>query len=192
VAAQWATRAQPGDAVRISGPRAWYRPPADAAWQVLVADLAGLPAVARILDQGGPLRTEVLVEVPEEGDLAALPRPAGVTVETVVGSGNGLGPSVLAERVEALTPAAGPGYLWFAGEATQARLIRKHARGRWGWAHDRLDVIGYWRWQAERWNARFERVADEMYAVYQGALEEGRSEREATEVYDAALEEAGL
>jgi NADPH-dependent ferric siderophore reductase len=196
VAGQWAVEAVPGSRLRISRPRSWYRPPARARWQLLVADLTGLPALARIVEQRDPaLDTRVVVEVVDERDLAALPALdglAGLSAEVVVGSGNGHGPSALADRVEAITPAAGPGYLWFAGEAGQARRIRKHARGRWAWGPEQLDVIGYWRCEAERWNARYARVATELQAVYQDALAEGRSDREAAEVYDLALERVGL
>lgn len=51
VATTWARRAIPGDLVGLNSPTGLYDPPADLAWQVLVADLAGLPALARLLEQ---------------------------------------------------------------------------------------------------------------------------------------------
>jgi NADPH-dependent ferric siderophore reductase len=193
VAAQWAKRAAPGDEVELSRPRSWYRPVPDTEWQLLVADLAGLPALARILEERDPaVPAHVIVEVLDERDLAMLPAGPGVTVESSTGTGNGIAPSVLSARVRARPLPAGTGYAWFAGEAGEARQIRKYLRTDRGWGRDRLDAVGYWRADSERWIARYERVQDELVAVYQGALDAGSSEKEASELYDDALEQAGL
>jgi NADPH-dependent ferric siderophore reductase len=193
VATQWATQATPGDQVEMSPPRSWYRPPADAGWHLLVADLAGLPALARILEERDPaVPAAVIVEVPDERDLVMLPVAPGVTVQACTGTGNGIGPSVLSARIRARPLPSGPGYAWFAGEASEARRVRKFLRTEHGWGRERLDVVGYWRVDSERWIAAYERVQDEMIAVYQGALEAGSSEKEASELYDDALEQAGL
>lgn len=194
VAAQWALAAAPGDRVRMARPRSWYRRPADARWQLLVADLTGLPALARILEGGdGTVATRAVVEVLDDADLATLPEitSPGVTLEVLRG-GNGAGPSGMVERACAVELPDGPGYLWFAGEAGGARQIRKHARHVWSWGTDRMDVIGYWRLAAERWNARFAPVSAELLAVYQAVLDNGGSDKEAGEAYDIALEQAGL
>jgi NADPH-dependent ferric siderophore reductase len=193
VAAQWAKRAIPGDEVELSRPRSWYRPAPDTEWLLLVADLAGLPALARILEERDPaVPAHVIVEVIDEQELAMVPQAPGVTVDCTAGTGNGIAPSVLSDRVRAHALPPGPGYAWFAGEAGEARAVRKFLRTDHGWSNERLDVIGYWRVDAERWTARYERVQDELIAVYQGALEAGRSEKEASELYDDALEQAGL
>jgi NADPH-dependent ferric siderophore reductase len=193
VAAQWAKRAAPGDQVEFSRPRSWYRPSPDTRWQLLVADLAGLPALARILEERDPaVPAHVIVEVLDEQELAMLPAAPGVTVQACTGTGNGIAPSVLSDRVRAHPLPDGTGYAWFAGEASEARQVRKFLRTDHGWGRDRLDAIGYWRVDSERWTARYERVQDEVLAVYQGALEGGRSEKEAGELYDDALEQAGL
>ncbi|HLU54539.1 MAG TPA: siderophore-interacting protein [Pseudonocardia sp.] len=193
VAARWARGAAPGDEVELSRPRCWYRPAADARWHLLVADLTGLPALARILEERDPaVPAHVIVEVIDDRELALLPRVPGVTVTASTGTGNGVAPSVLAERVRGHALPPGPGYVWFAGEASEARAVRKFLRNDHGWSRDRLDVIGYWRVDAERWTARYQRMQDELIAVYQRALESGRDEKEATELYDDALERVGL
>jgi NADPH-dependent ferric siderophore reductase len=195
-AAGWAATACPGDRLRLSRPRAWYRPPAGTGWQVLAADLTGLPALARILEEGpagtaAGIATEVLVEVLDEGDLAALPHVPGLAIDAVVGAGNGVAPSVLAERVCSRSR-SGAGYVWFAGEAGESRRIRKQVRGQWGWPSDRLDAIGYWRRDGERWTARYRAVADHIDGIYQAALDEGHCAKEAAEILDDAYEQAGL
>jgi NADPH-dependent ferric siderophore reductase len=193
VAAQWAARAAPGDTVELSRPRSWYRPAPGTRWQLLVADLAGVPALARILEERDPaVPAHVIVEVIDEQELAMLPRASGVTVDACIGTGNGVAPSVLGDRVRGCPLPPGPGYAWFAGEAGEAREVRKFLRTEHGWGRDQLDAVGYWRVDSERWMARYERVQRDVLAVYQSALESGRSEKEASELYDAALEQAGL
>ena len=44
VAAGWALQAEPGQVVGVNSPTGLYDPPPTISWQVLVADLAGLPA----------------------------------------------------------------------------------------------------------------------------------------------------
>lgn len=193
VAAQWAIQAEPGRQVLFSRPRSWYRPPADMKWQLLAADLAGLPALARIIEElDGTVQTHVVLETIDDTDLAALPSGPNVTVDTCVGSGNGLTPSILADRVRNFAIPAAPGYVWFAGEAAASRSVRKHLRQEHGFSVDRYDTIGYWRTNSERWIKEYEQVQEKVLAVYQNALDEGRNEKEAAEVLDLALERVGL
>ena len=193
LAAQWARSARPGDVVYLSPARGWYRPPADAGWQLLVADMTGLPALGRIaaeLPAAG--RALAIVEVIEPADRQPLDSVAELEVTWLSGSGHGLSPSALPQAVSSIALPSGPGYVWFAGEAGAARAVRRHLRSELGWPAERYTAIGYWRDQAEAWLARYERVGSALEALYDQALAEGRSESDALEVYDDALGRAGL
>lgn len=131
VATTWAAAAAPGDRVELDHARSWYRPEAGTEWQLLVADLAGLLAAARIIEQ--------------------LP----------------------------------------GGEAAESRAVRKYLRGA-GWSVDQLDVTGYWRFDSEAWDTKYALVSEEIDAVWERAMAEGKSERVADEEYEDALERAGL
>ena len=61
-----------------------------------------------------------------------------------------------------------------------------------GWGRDRYDVIGYWRRDGERWSQAYAEHSAELFAVYQQALAAGKSEKQAAEEFDEALERAGL
>src|SRR5690348_11668151 len=50
----WARRAAPGDVVTIGHPGSWYTPRVASESQLLAADLAGLPALARVLESVPP------------------------------------------------------------------------------------------------------------------------------------------
>lgn len=118
---RWAAAAGRGDRVGLDHARSWYCPEPDTEWQLLVADLCGLPATARIIEQlPGGMPVTAIVEVVDEADLA------------------------------------------------------------------------YWRFDSETWDAKFALVSDEVGAVWERAVADGRSERVADEEYVEALERAGL
>jgi NADPH-dependent ferric siderophore reductase len=187
----WARVAKPGDRVRLDHARGWYRPPPGTAWQLLAADLAGLAATARIIEEAPPaVATTVIVEVADHHDLDYLPARPGLALIPSLGSGNGFTPSRLAELVRQvdLPPR---GYCWFAGEAGASREVRKYLRAR-GWVIDHYDIAGYWRAGSAAWDARFALVGDGLFAAYQRAIADGKSDKEAAEEFDAALDRAGL
>ncbi len=193
IASDWARRARTGDRVILDHARSWYRPEPASDWQLLIADLSGLPALARIMEDI-PTGTDatVIVEVADEADLDYLPTGRDLTVLTTVGTGNGYAPSRLVELVRAHTHPAGRGYCWFAGEAVATREVRKHLRSERRWVPDQYDIVGYWRFDSETWDRRYEAVSDEMEAVYERALADGKGDKLAAEEYDAALESVGL
>ena len=188
----WAQQARPGEQVGLDHARSWYRPPADTDWQLLVTDLSGLPACARIIE-GLPAAVVavVIAEVAAEDDLRYLPQRPNVTLTSSVGTGNGHAPSVLATLTRQLTLLPGAGYCWFAGEAAESRAVRKYVRSL-GWGIDRFDITGYWRFDSAAWDAKFALVSDDVLAVYEQALADGKGDKVAFEEFDDALERVGL
>lgn len=183
---RWAETARPGDRVRLKYPGSWYRPSSES--RLLVADLAGLPALARILDElPSTDGATVVVEVLDESDLDYLP---AMDLVTSVGTGNGVGASALPGLVA--EHCVGRSYCWFAGEAAAARAVRKHLRIERVWEREQLNVMAYWRHRAEEWTARYAPVSAEMYAVYERVLAESNDAKAAAEEWDDALERRGL
>ena len=188
----WASAAVPGERVGLDHARSWYQPEPTTDWQLLVSDLSGLPATARIIEElPDDSPATVIVEVADGDDLDYLPSRQGLTVISSVGTGNGETASRLAELVRDFPLPDGRGYCWFAGEAAESRAVRKYFRGL-GWSVDQLDVTGYWRFDSETWDAKFALVQDDVVAVWERALADGKGERVADEEFDEALERAGL
>ncbi|MDX1874587.1 siderophore-interacting protein [Mycolicibacterium sp. 120266] len=189
----WVRRATPGQRVQLDHARSWYRPEPASVWQLLVADLSGLPALARILEElpQGAAATAI-VEVADEDDLAYLPARPDIPRIVTIGSGNGHAPSALPDLVRAYRHPDGRGYCWFAGEAQATRVVRKHLRGACGWVADQYDIVGYWRFDSETWDRRYAAVSAEVEATYERALAAGKGPKIAAEEYDLALERAGL
>ena len=189
---EWASGTGPGDRVGLDHARSWYRPEPEAQWQLLVSDLSGLPAVARIVEELSDDTTAILIiEVASPEDLDYLPTPANVSIVPSIGTGNGVAPSTLARTVENLDLPSGRGYCWFAGEAAESRTVRKHVR-RLGWTIDQYDITGYWRYDSEAWDARFAERQDDVLPVYERALTEGKGDKIAFEEFDEACERIGL
>lgn len=193
VAATWAIQARVGDVVYLSPASGWYRPPADTTWQLLMADMTALPALGRILEElPAQQRAVVLAEVTEPSDSQRIETAADTTVSWLPGSGNGHAPSRLLQALQDIELPEGPGYLWFAGEAAESRAVRKYVRRELGWPTERFTIIGYWRVEKERWMARYEEVGESLEKVYESAVASGLSEGDALEIYEEALEKAGL
>ena len=189
---EWAVSTTPGDRVGLDHARSWYRPTPGTDWQLLVTDLSGLPACARIVEElPGDVPAIAIVEVAGDEDLQYLPTRGNVTVIPSVGTGNGHAPSRLAALTRDLTLPAGRGYCWFAGEAAESRAVRKYFRGL-GWTIDELDITGYWRFDSETWDQKFALVQDDVLAVYEQALADGKGDKVASEEFDEALERVGL
>ena len=163
VGSDWARSCRPGDRVGLIEPHGLYAAPDDVAWQLLVADVTGLPAVARIL-RGLSTGQQAVVHVvlTDPGDEIALPSAADVDVTWQVVAKETDICDALAEAVTSRDLPASDRYVWLAGEARSSRAVRKHLRRELGWPQSDFYTCGYWQIEAEKWNARYEEVAAEV------------------------------
>lgn len=148
-ASDWALRAEPGHVLGVFGAgessRSHYRIGAESDWQLLVADATGLPGLGRIVEGLAPgQRAHAIVEIVEEGDRQEFETRGELTIEWLVGSGMGLGPSGLLDAVTGLEFLPGTPYVWVACEGSTSRAIRSHLRRERGLARDTHNAIGYW------------------------------------------------
>ncbi|MCK2021687.1 siderophore-interacting protein [Microbacterium sp. kSW2-24] len=193
IAAAWALRAQPGDVLGVNTPKALYAAPADIEWQLLIADATGLPAAARLAENApSGVRTRVVVEVATAEDELSLTTPDGVELHWVHG-GNGHGPTRIEEILRAAELPTGRGYVWVAGETKATRGVRKHLRHDLKLPATDYKVLGYWTENAEAWRERYESLDEGTHARLMAMWnDDGRSEEEIEDAYDAELEKLGL
>ncbi|QIG42740.1 siderophore-interacting protein [Nocardioides anomalus] len=125
-----------GSEVTITEAKGSYAPSEGAQWQLLVADLTGLPAVARIVETTS-LPARVWVDPGGDADDLASYLPPGTDVTWV--------DRPLAEVVEGIDWPPGDGYFWMAGESAQMRAVRKHLMRERALPAAAYDVMGYWR-----------------------------------------------
>lgn len=165
VGSEWARRCAPGDRVGLVEPHGLYAATPDVGWQLLAADITGLPALARIL-RGLEVgqRVNAVVVLTDEGDRIALPSPADVEVNWIMVDHESLISEALSGSVAGADLPVDDRYVWFAGEARASRAVRKYLRRELGWPQSDFYTCGYWQLDAEKWNARYEQVAEQVTA----------------------------
>jgi NADPH-dependent ferric siderophore reductase len=193
VAGRWARAARPGDPVGITTPHGLYSPPPGLRRQVLVADCAGLPAAARLLETtAAAVPTRLIAEVPDEDHYLRLDVPAGAEVTWVHG-GNGHGPSRLADIVRSLPrPEPGVDYLWVAGETRILRDVRRYLRTELGLPAHAYKTVGYWTDGAESWRARYDALDAEIRASLEALWTADADPADIEIRYDERLARLGL
>jgi NADPH-dependent ferric siderophore reductase len=149
-ATRWARDARIGDTVAFDLPRGHFQVPDGTARVLLVGDATALPAIGRILDErvdsDPPVRA--ILSVDDSRDQQDLRFREGDRV-TWVAAGE-----IVAETLVATAESSESTYLWFSGEATTMREIRRHVRHELRWPTSQYMTMGYWRRDAERWNSR--------------------------------------
>lgn len=168
VGSDWARRAAPGDRVGLTEAHGLYAAPVGVGWQLLVADVTGLPALARILRGLAPgQRVEAHVVLTDPADEIALPSAADVEVTWQVVERDTDICGALADAVTGRVLPADDRYVWLAGEARASRAVRRHLRRELGWPQADFYTCGYWQIDAETWNARYQEVQAEVVAKAQ-------------------------
>ncbi len=164
-ATEWAGRATVGDEVAFDEPRGHYRPPADAEWIGLCGDATALPAIGRIMqerhdgtDASASARVHIVLSVADPADRQDFPLRDGDTVRWV--DADALVPETL---VLAESDPDRPGYLWFAGEASDMRAVRHRLRRELRRPTERWTTMGYWRRDRDRWLARYEAAGEAFH-----------------------------
>jgi len=196
VAGPWAAAAAPGHVLGVNSPTGLYSPPADVSWQVLVSDLTGLPAVARIAASvPSGIRTRVVLEVADDTDRLSLDVGPHVEVTWVVG-GNGHGPSTLGQIVRSIVDDRLPldeGYIWVAGETVALRDVRKYLRRELGLPATRFKVVGYWT-PIDNWESKYAAlpadVQSDLDAIWTATPDADPEETQLR--YESRLDQLGL
>lgn len=149
LATEWARSARPGDRVGVCNPAGRFRLPRQTDWVLMVTDITGLPAVARVAEELPPGFTAYAhIEIPSEADRQSLRTRADLDLTWHVGDAKrrgGNGHSRLATIAAGITTLpAGNGYIYIAGEAKMVSQSRKHFRDALGFDKSRIEAIGYW------------------------------------------------
>lgn len=194
VACEWARNCRIGDRLGIGASRGLYEPPADALWQLFLADATGLPALGRLVEElPAGMKARAIVEVADASHVQTIESEADVEFVWLHGCGNGVGPSRLLEALKSGTLPEGSGYVWVAGETAVQREIRRYLRQDLGLPGSAYKVIGYWTDNAEEYQSRFGALPDEVRQRLEDIWSSGDADDETRrDRYEAVLEEVGL
>ena len=194
VGSSWALDCRPGDEVGLIEPHGLYAAPEGVGWQLLVSDLTGVPALARILRglQTGQ-RVEATVVVLDAADEIALPSPADVSVTWKVVAAESDITSALTLAVTGADLPTSDRYVWLAGEARASRAVRRFLRRELGWPQSDFCTCGYWQIDAARWNRLYDEVAAEVLGKARDAESKaGKDEGAYLDALEDIYESVGL
>ena len=152
-ASRWAARARAGDRAVLLGPAladnrsVGFRPPPGTDRVLVAADETAMPAAGAILDWlPAGMRADVWIEVPDAGDIQALPTAADAAITWLVrGDTPRSGADPLLDAVRAAELPAQRPYAWIAGESSTVRALRRHLVGERGYDRSAVNFAGYWR-----------------------------------------------
>lgn len=143
-AADFARNAAAGQTLGVSAPAGPSPMLKSAARYLFAGDLSALPAIGSMIeDMPATAAGDVLLWLPEEADLPALPLPEAVRLHTFFGGMEQAAP--LIERFRSLRPAADSDtFVWIAGEAGMVAELRHSARRDWSLPAARCYAVPYW------------------------------------------------
>lgn len=149
----WGLAARPGDALTFTGPRGRIVL-APVAWHLLIADEAGLPAVAALLEQApANARLSAVLEVHDAAERMILAGPAATKVHWAARDGRPAGrpDTILAALAQTELPAdaGATGEVWILAESRAGIAIRDALTDR-GVPRAAIHVKGYWNTGRER------------------------------------------
>jgi NADPH-dependent ferric siderophore reductase len=146
-ATSWAAQVQVGHTLGVGGPRGSFVVTGDFDWYLLVADEAGLPALARRLQElPAHAKAFVIAEIEDASDEQVLTSVAQVNVTWVHRQGRAAGTAdLLQATLSKLSLPAGEGYTWIACESNVARSLRNYLIGERGFDKEWIKAAGYWK-----------------------------------------------
>ncbi len=146
-ATSWAAQVKPGHTLGVGGPRGSFVVTGEFNWYLLVADEAGLPAIARRLAElPAGARAHVIAEVADASEEQTFTSAATIQVIWVHRNGQDSGcAELLQDALHKLSLPAGDGYTWIACESSVARSLRQYLIGERGFDKEWVKAAGYWK-----------------------------------------------
>lgn len=145
VAAEWARTAEAGSRIAITGPDGRYGADEPTDWELVAADMTGLPAALRILAElPAGRRAVAILEVQDAADEQPVASAGEVEVTWVHNRQHGHAPSLLPDAIRAARWPDGRPYVWMSAEAAATREIRSFVRREKKVPNGCADVVGYW------------------------------------------------
>ncbi|MEM8940938.1 MAG: siderophore-interacting protein [Pseudomonadota bacterium] len=145
-ASAWVRRAQPGDDITIAGPGAKKLVDNTADWFLIAGDMSALPAISVNLAQlPDKARGYALIEIVGEEDRIDIKVPAGIDLQWIVNPRSDEPNVPLIERLRSVEWLAGQPYVWFAGEFSAMRQVRRYIRDERGVPRKSMYLSCYWK-----------------------------------------------
>jgi NADPH-dependent ferric siderophore reductase len=142
VAAPWATKAEPGDTLTMSGAGGAYAPDPEDDWHLFVGDESAVPAISSALETL-PADARGLAYLEVHDDQPEIPAPAGVRVVRLQRETPGTAPGLLADAVATGEWRPGRVGVFAHGEREAMKAVRAALKER-DLAGGKRSLSGYW------------------------------------------------
>lgn len=194
VGSRWALNAAVGDEVGLLEPHGLHAAPADVRWQLLVADITGMPAVSRILRSLSPDQSaDVTVVLTDERDQIVLASAGATNINWVIVDDESFVADALVDAVRSAVLPDSDRYVWFAGVAQASRAVRKYLRRDRQWPQADFYTCGYWQFDAAAFDRIYAERREEIAAELEHAKEaSGGDEGLYLDKIDEIYESVGL
>lgn len=139
-ASAWAESVEPGQALRVAGPRGSFLIPTDYDWHLLVGDETALPAIARRLEElPAGTKAWAILQVADPADRRALPTAADLQLSWVADE------AACLAAIHAFALPPGEGYVWAAGEGGTMAELRRILVDEKGHDKRAIRAAAYWK-----------------------------------------------
>ncbi|WDI93202.1 siderophore-interacting protein [Xanthomonas campestris] len=147
VASSWAAQAQPGDDLKIGGPRGSFLVADDYDHYVLLGDETALPAIGRWLEaMPADMHAEVYIEIADAAERQELLSAADVDIYWLERNGFDAATSTLLEdSLRDYEPHDGDTFYWIGAESMRARAMRKFLEEHLQVDKESVRAKGYWK-----------------------------------------------
>jgi NADPH-dependent ferric siderophore reductase len=144
IAAPWATQAEPGDILTMSGAGGAYRPDPGCDWHLFAGDESALPAICSALEAlPDDARGVAYLETCDPGEYLDAAPPSGLEVVWLHRPQPGSQPRLLADALLTGPWLSGPVGVFAHGERESMKAVRSALKARLG-HNDQLSLSGYW------------------------------------------------
>jgi len=141
----WAAQAQPGEPIRLAGPRSGRMTVPEEGWLLLVGDETALPAISAILERLPDGRDAIaFIEIDGAAEEQPLAAPRGTRIHWRHRASRASPPgALLRDAVHGTILPPGPGYAFVAAEAFAVQAIKSRLLDTL--PPDRISAKGYWK-----------------------------------------------
>jgi len=145
-ASAWASRAQPGDTITLTGPGGKKLLDFSADWFVLAGDMTALPAISINIEQlPDHARGYAVIEILHESDIQAFQTPDAFEIHWVINPTPEKENTLLLDKVMQLPWLEGNPSIWAACEFSNMRALRRYFKQDKNVAKKAVYVSSYWK-----------------------------------------------
>ena len=144
LATHWASDAQVGDYLGISGPGPTKHTNLNAPWHLMAADITGLPALAAILEKL-PKKAQgyAFIQIPHKADMQTIKSPKGIKIQWLINSD--IHKNRLLEALSNISWQDGSLAIFIATQSAHMKTLKAYVKKQPNYQKAYTYASGYWK-----------------------------------------------